>query len=252
MAGLTDTREVRVKTPFGDPSDAFVIGTLEGRRVAFLARHGRGHRFSPSEINYRANIFAMKLLGRRANHFRQRRRLAPRRFAAARFPDPRPILRPHAPARCHVFRRRNRRARRVRQAHLHASFRASRRSLRARRREGASRRHVRLHGRSAILDAGRIAHLPPASLRRDRHDEPHRSEARARSGNLLRDDRHDHRLRLLASAARCRHAEEIIANLNRNTENVQRAMREAVRELPEIATASAARRSPTRSSRIAK
>jgi 5'-methylthioadenosine phosphorylase len=63
MAGLTVTREVRVKTPFGDPSEAFVIGTLEGRRVAFLARHGRGHRLSPSEINYRANIFAMKLLG---------------------------------------------------------------------------------------------------------------------------------------------------------------------------------------------
>jgi 5'-methylthioadenosine phosphorylase len=63
MAGLTDTREVRIKTPFGDPSDAFVIGTLEGRRVAFLARHARGHRLTPSEINYRANIFAMKLLG---------------------------------------------------------------------------------------------------------------------------------------------------------------------------------------------
>lgn len=63
MDGLTDTREVRVKTPFGDPSDAIVIGTLEGRRVAFLARHGRGHRFSPSDINYRANICAMKMLG---------------------------------------------------------------------------------------------------------------------------------------------------------------------------------------------
>jgi 5'-methylthioadenosine phosphorylase len=63
MAGLTGTREVRVKTPFGDPSDAIVTGTLEGRRVAFLARHGRGHRFTPSEINYRANICAMKMLG---------------------------------------------------------------------------------------------------------------------------------------------------------------------------------------------
>jgi 5'-methylthioadenosine phosphorylase len=63
MAGLTDTREVRVKTPFGDPSDAVVVGTLEGRRVAFLSRHGRGHRFSPSEINYRANICALKMLG---------------------------------------------------------------------------------------------------------------------------------------------------------------------------------------------
>src|SRR3984885_1616068 len=63
MVGLTDTREVRVKTPFGDPSDAIVIGTLEGHRVAFLSRHGRGHRFSPSQINYRANICALKMLG---------------------------------------------------------------------------------------------------------------------------------------------------------------------------------------------
>src|ERR1700747_1017352 len=63
MSGLTDTREVRVKTPFGAPSDDIVIGTLEGRRVAFLARHGRGHRISPSEINYRANICAMKMIG---------------------------------------------------------------------------------------------------------------------------------------------------------------------------------------------
>ena len=63
MTGLTDTREVRVKTPFGEPSDAIVIGTLEGKRVAFLARHGRGHRILPSEINFRANIYAMKELG---------------------------------------------------------------------------------------------------------------------------------------------------------------------------------------------
>ncbi len=63
MSGLTETREVRVRTPFGDPSDAIVLGTLEGKRVAFLARHGRGHRILPSEINFRANIYAMKLLG---------------------------------------------------------------------------------------------------------------------------------------------------------------------------------------------
>jgi 5'-methylthioadenosine phosphorylase len=63
MTGLTNAREIRVKTPFGDPSDAIVLGTLEGKRVAFLARHGRGHRILPSEINYRANVYAMKLLG---------------------------------------------------------------------------------------------------------------------------------------------------------------------------------------------
>jgi len=63
MPGLENVREVRIKTPFGDPSDALVMGTLEGRRVAFLARHGRGHRFLPSEINFRANICAMKMVG---------------------------------------------------------------------------------------------------------------------------------------------------------------------------------------------
>src|SRR5712692_3153596 len=63
MPGLTGARELRVKTPFGKPSDALVTGTLEGKRVAFLARHGRGHRVLPSEINFRANIYALKLLG---------------------------------------------------------------------------------------------------------------------------------------------------------------------------------------------
>src|SRR5258707_8163467 len=63
MQGLTNAREVRIKTPFGDPSDAIVVGTVEGKQVAFLARHARGHRILPGEINYRANVYALKLLG---------------------------------------------------------------------------------------------------------------------------------------------------------------------------------------------
>ena len=63
MPGLTKTKEVKIKTPFGAPSDAYVCGTLEGRKVAFLARHGRGHRILPSELNFRANIYGFKLLG---------------------------------------------------------------------------------------------------------------------------------------------------------------------------------------------
>jgi 5'-methylthioadenosine phosphorylase len=63
MPGLSNTREERVSTPFGEPSDAFVLGDLEGRKVAFLARHGRGHKLLPSELNFRANIYAMKKLG---------------------------------------------------------------------------------------------------------------------------------------------------------------------------------------------
>ena len=63
MEGLTVIHERSVETPFGEPSDAFIIGEVEGTRVAFLARHGRGHRKTPSEVNYRANIYGMKLLG---------------------------------------------------------------------------------------------------------------------------------------------------------------------------------------------
>ena len=63
MEGLLDREEVNVDTPFGSPSDAITIGTLEGRRVAFLPRHGKGHRISPTEIPVRANIFALKTLG---------------------------------------------------------------------------------------------------------------------------------------------------------------------------------------------
>ena len=63
MAELSDREERRVITPFGEPSAPYVIGTLAGKRVAFLARHGAGHRLLPTEINYRANIFGFKTLG---------------------------------------------------------------------------------------------------------------------------------------------------------------------------------------------
>jgi 5'-methylthioadenosine phosphorylase len=65
MEGIEDLRWVRVRTPFGDPSDAYATGRLGDRRVIFLPRHGRGHRISPSEINYRANIYGLKALGAR-------------------------------------------------------------------------------------------------------------------------------------------------------------------------------------------
>jgi 5'-methylthioadenosine phosphorylase len=63
MADVTDRQEVTLSTPFGEPSAPYLLGTLRGRRVAFLARHGAGHRILPSELNFRANIFGMKLLG---------------------------------------------------------------------------------------------------------------------------------------------------------------------------------------------
>jgi 5'-methylthioadenosine phosphorylase len=63
MAEITDREERSVQTPFGEPSAPFMIGTLRGKRVAFLARHGIGHRLSPSELNFRANIYGFKTLG---------------------------------------------------------------------------------------------------------------------------------------------------------------------------------------------
>lgn len=63
MPGLTKVKELRLKTPFGAPSDAYICGMLESRKVAFLARHGRGHRILPSELNFRANIHGFKQLG---------------------------------------------------------------------------------------------------------------------------------------------------------------------------------------------
>ena len=63
MPGLRDTREHNIDTPFGKTSAPIVVGTLEGKRVAFLARHGIGHHITPSEVPYRANIYALKSLG---------------------------------------------------------------------------------------------------------------------------------------------------------------------------------------------
>ena len=63
MPGFSDVSEIKQQTPFGDPSDAYILGALEGRRVAFLARHARGHKLLPSELNFRANIYGFKQLG---------------------------------------------------------------------------------------------------------------------------------------------------------------------------------------------
>jgi len=63
MAELTDREERKVSTPYGDPSAPYLIGTLRGKRVAFLARHGAGHRLLPSELNFRANVYGLKTLG---------------------------------------------------------------------------------------------------------------------------------------------------------------------------------------------
>ena len=74
MAAMGNQVEVHLDTPFGKPSDSIRIGEIEGRQVAFLARHGRGHTLLPSDINYRANIYAMKMLGVETDSLRFGRR----------------------------------------------------------------------------------------------------------------------------------------------------------------------------------
>ena len=206
MAGLTDTREVRVKTPFGDPSDAIVVGTLEGQRVAFLSRHGRGHRFSPSEINYRANICALKMLG------------AERIISVSAVGSLREDLPPLDFMIPDQFfdRTRGRIATFFTGGIVaHIGFdKPTCAALSAHLAAACERAGVKVHrgGTYVCMEGpafsthGRIAHLPAAALRRDRNDRRHRGQTRARSGTLLRYRRFDHRLRLLAPATRRGHA----------------------------------------------
>ena len=164
MPGLEKPREVRVKTPFGDPSDALVVGTLEGKRVAFLARHGRGHRLLPSEINYRANIYAMKLLG------------VERIISVSAVGSLQEDLKPLDFLIPDQFYDRTRH--RISTffgdgvvAHVGFDKPVCAQlagvlgdACDAGQGEGPSRRHVRLHGRPAIFDAGRSARAPPVAL----------------------------------------------------------------------------------------
>ncbi len=106
MAELTDREEQRLTTPFGDPSGPYVLGTLRGKRVAFLARHGAGHRLTPSELNFRANIFGFKQLG--VTHLLSASAVGSlqRGVPAARPGVPGPVLRSHQGPGQHLLRRR--------------------------------------------------------------------------------------------------------------------------------------------------
>ncbi len=104
MPGFEEQEEADLETPFGQPSDRYVLGTLAGRRVAFLARHGRGHRISPSELNFRANIYGMKALGVERIISLSAVGLPAGATPAARFRHPGPVFRPHPRPRLHLLR----------------------------------------------------------------------------------------------------------------------------------------------------
>ena len=121
MPGFEAQEERLVGTPFGAPSEIMWSGKLAGKEVAFLARHGRGHRISPSELNFRANIWGMKIAGRGAHSFAQRGGLAQGGTQAARFRHSGSVRRSHARARLDVFRRRPGGAHQLRASHLPAA-----------------------------------------------------------------------------------------------------------------------------------
>ena len=133
LPGLTDVERVRVHTPFGDPSDEIVVGRLGATRLAFLPRHGRGHRLLPSELPFRANVYALKTLGAAwivavSAVGSLREEIAPGHVVV-----PGPVHRPDARAhrREHVLRARRRGARAVRRSVLRAALEGARRRRRA-------------------------------------------------------------------------------------------------------------------------
>ncbi len=205
MPGFEAQEEVDRRDALRRPSDNFVVGKLAGHSVAFLARHGRGHRISPSELNFRANIYGMKSLGveriislSAVGSLKEEHRpldfVIPDQFfdrtrgrvstffgeglvAHISFADPICPQLAEVVARCLPIGRRHRQ----------------------------ERRHLPVHGGPGVLHQGRIEPLPKLGHGRDRHDQSAGGQAGARGGDLLRDRRHGHRLRLLASGARRRH-----------------------------------------------
>ena len=210
-AASTTSRRSRTCTgrrsprPGATPSDQILFAELDGLPIRFLPRHGRGHKVPPSAINFRANIDALKRAGVTdlvsvsacgslkeelpPGHFVLVDQFIDRTFAREKsFFGPGCVAHvsmadPVSPA---------------------AGRPASRRRPRRRAIAAHARRHLPRHGGPAVLDARREQPLPQLGLRRDRHDQHARGQARPRGRDLLRDGRHGHRLRLLARRARRR------------------------------------------------
>ena len=234
MEGLSDVEELRVDTPYGPPSDAIVVGKLDGQRVAFLPRHGVGHRLLPSEIPARANIHALKQLGvefiisvSAVGSLRQE-------IEPLHMVDPRPTDRPHARPPVHVLRRRPGRAHRLRGPVLSGRAGYAVRMHAGSRSDRSRRWHDGRHGRPCLLDARRVeplpfvgrrsiigmTALPEAKLAR---------EAEICYGILACSTDYDVWHETEGDVT----AEMIVANLLRNVEVSRRAVRLALARLPE-------------------
>ena len=205
LPGLENVREERIESPWGEPSGALRIGEIAGLPVVFLPRHDKGHRLSPSDINYRANIDVLKRAGvtdlvslSACGSFKED--LPPGTFVLVdQFVD-----RTHK-RESSFFGKGLRRACLDGASGVAAAAHPSRRGGAGRGHRGGARRHLCLHGGAAVLDLGREPDLQAPRLFGDRHDQHAGGQARARSRDLLRDRRHGDRLRLLASRPRRRH-----------------------------------------------
>ena len=207
IEGFTNQKWVKVKTPFGTPSDDLLTGKLAGREVVFLPRHGRGHRILPSELNHRANIWAMKKLGvawiisvSAVGSLQEKYKPCDIVLIDQFFDRTKQSLE-------HTFFGRG--------IVAHIAFadpiceelrQIILQTARAAKATRSRRRHLCLHGRPGVQHARRIAGEPSRRLRRHRHDESRRGQMRARSRDRLRDDGDGDRLRLLENGRGTRHA----------------------------------------------
>ena len=205
LPGLENVREERIASPWGEPSAVLRIGEIEGLPIVFMSRHDKGHRLSPTDINYRANIDVMKRAGvtdlislSACGSFKEE--LPPGTFVLVdQFVD-------------RTFGRASSFFGKGCVAHVSMAHPVSPRLrihlAEAAEAEGipiARERHLCVHGGAAILHARREHDLQEARLFGDRHDQSARSQARPRGGDLLRDRCHGHRFRLLAPRPRRRH-----------------------------------------------
>ena len=233
MADVTDRKEVTLSTPFGEPSGPYLLGTLRGKRVAFLARHGAGHRISPSELNFRANIFGMKLLGVEYILSASAVGSLKEEYKPLDIVIPDQFI-DRTRGRVSTFFGRGLVAHvgfahpfcRILSGVVHASGTTA----------GAT---VHRGGTYVCMEGPQFSTLAESKLYRSwgdghhRHDQPAGGEARAGGGDLLHDDRARHRLRLLASRPRFRHrGDGDRATSLQNAKTAQQMIAGAVEHLP--------------------
>ena len=201
---LEDVEEVELETPYGEPSAPYVVGEVDGTRVAFLPRHGRNHELPPHAIPYRANVWAMRELGVRRIIGPMRSGALKAELAARRVRRLRPVRRPDERPAGHLLRRPGDDARLGRRPVLPRTAGAARRDRARARDPGARRRHGRHDPGAAVLDARRVALVPGRRLGRDQHDRVPRGLPRPRARALLREHLDGHRPRRRRARGGCR------------------------------------------------